>query len=52
MLDANVVGEAVAGGFERVISVKRGCGHEEKFDPLSALLEAGEFFPVVHLILF
>jgi hypothetical protein len=45
LLDAYVVGKIVSVGLEHVVSVEGGGGHEEEFDPLSALLVGFEFLP-------
>ena len=48
VVDADVVGTSVSPGLEDAEAALGGAGHEAEFDPLSALLEAGELFPVIH----
>jgi len=49
VVDANVVGASVSPGLEDVEAALGGGRHEAEFDPLSALLEAFEFLPLVFL---
>ncbi len=48
VVDADVVGTSFSPGLEDAEAALGGAGHEAEFDPLSALLEAGELFPVIH----
>ena len=49
VVDANVVGASVSPGLEDVEAALGGGRHEAEFNPLSALLEAFEIFPLVFL---
>jgi len=49
LFDADVIAERFSPGFEYVITVLGGGGHEEEFDPFAAFLEIPEFLPVVFL---
>ena len=49
MFDGNVVFESLAPGFEYVVSVQSGGGHEQQFDPFAALLESFETLPFFRL---
>jgi len=48
MFYGDVVFERVPAGFEYVISVRGGIGHELQFDPFASLLERSELLPILH----
>jgi hypothetical protein len=48
VFDGDVIFEGVSAGFEYVISVRGGIGHELQFDPFASLLECSEIFPILH----
>ena len=52
LFDANVIAERFSLGFDHVIAVLGGGGHEEEFDPFAAFFEIPEFLPVVFLTYF
>lgn len=49
VLDADVVGQYVSPRLADGEAALRGRGHELQLDPFSALLEAGESFPIFHV---
>jgi hypothetical protein len=48
VIDADIVRASFSVGLEDAEAALGSGGHEAEFNPLSALLEAGEFFPVIH----
>src|ERR1700733_15867107 len=49
MFDGDVVFKRLSPGFEYVVSVQRGGGHEQQFDPFAALFESLETLPFFRL---